>query len=192
MDTSGITEKLRAGGVGILPTDTIYGLVACALDSKAVERVYEARRRRPEKPCIILIADTADLEKFGIDAGREAAILQKLWPGPVSIVFPCDKSEFVYLHRGTKTLAFRLPQDEKLRALLRETGPLIAPSANPEGMKPATTIAQAKVYFEDRVDFYIDVGERLGAPSTLVEIQNGKVVVLRQGSATIPEELLAG
>ncbi len=180
-------QFLKNGGIGVLPTDTLYGLVARALDSKAVERVYQVRGRRPDKPCIILIADVSDLQKFGVAADL---LVDQLWPGAVSIVLPCDNQEFSYLHRGTKTLAFRLPADEDLREFLRQTGPLIAPSANPEGQPPALTIEKAKEYFEDKVDFFEDGGLRGSHPSTLVEIKNGKVVVLRQGSFVIPKELL--
>jgi L-threonylcarbamoyladenylate synthase len=207
-------ELLISGGIGILSTDTIYGIVGQALSAKAVERIYEVRKRRPEKPCIILIADIADVEKFGVILTEELrSLLSKLWPGPVSVVLPCEKAEFIYLHRGTKTLAFRLPADEKLQILLRATGPLIAPSANPEGLKPAVTIEQAKKYFGDAVDphtttrsdgtisqevnfsfgvgvdFYVDAGPRGGEPSTVVAVQNGKVVILRQGAFKVPEGL---
>lgn len=190
-----VTQKLLAGGIGVLPTDTIYGIVARALDAKAVERVYEVRRRRPDKPCIILIADVSDLEQFGV---APLPVLEKLWPGAVSVILSCHDEasmgeggdDLVYLHRGTNALAFRLPAGEDLRELLRKTGPLIAPSANIEGMKPAVTIEDAKVYFDDKVDFYVDVGMRVGEPSTLVEVKDGRVLVLRQGAVNIPVELL--
>jgi len=194
-----ITDQLKTGAIGVLPTDTIYGLVARALDSKAVERVYEVRRRRPDKPCIILIADIKDLEQFGMATPEDTLrVVGRLWPGAVSIVLPCDNSpaggEFSYLHRGTKTLAFRLPDNDVLRSMLRNTGPLIAPSANPEGMKPAATIQQAREYFGDSVDFYLPVSTDVDAPlvsepSTLVEIKNGRLVVLRQGGFKIPKDL---
>ena len=184
-------QQLRAGAIGVLATDTLYGLVACALNQTAVQRVYQVKGRAPGKPCIILIPDISDLIKFGVHLTDHATsqLVSTLWPGPVSIVFPCDQIDFEYLHRGTATLAFRLPADEELRALLRATGPLIAPSANPEGQPPAKTIEEAIGYFGERVDFYLDSGLRTSEPSTLVEIQNGKVVVLRQGLATIPKEV---
>jgi L-threonylcarbamoyladenylate synthase len=86
-------------------------------------------------------------------------------------------------------LAFRLPADEELRAFLRETGPLIAPSANPEGKSPATTIAEARTYFGEMVDSYQEAGILSGAPSTLVTIEEGKIRILREGSVTIPDEI---
>lgn len=198
-------KSLKEGGIGVAPTDTIYGLVCCALNEKAVEKVYEVRKRRPDKPCIILIADISDLSLFGIEIDSPTnqvtnQLINQLWPGQVSIVLPCDKGEFSYLHRGTKTLAFRLPADEEFRATLRETGPLIAPSANPEGQAPAVTIEKAQVYFSDNVDFYLpaealakegeDAGLLVASPSTVVAIEDGKIRILRQGGVIIPPELL--
>jgi len=193
-----IADELLAGRIGILPTDTLYGLVASALNQKAVERVYDVKGRAPEKPCIILIADVSDLSHFGITLDSETSkLLNLLWPGSVSIILPLqhyDISNNVvmlsYLHRGTETLAFRLPADEPLRNLLRETGPLIAPSVNPEGTEPAISIAGARLYFMDKVDFYLDGGPIKGKPSTLVSLTEGRVRVLRQGSVIIPNELL--
>ncbi len=198
MEKSLIVESINKGGVGVLPTDTIYGIVASALLPAAVERVYQVRGRRPDKPCIILIADTKDLASFGVDPISQFREIVKweevekaCWPGPVSIVFACLDEKFSYLHRGTHTLAFRLPKNEELRTLLRETGPLIAPSANPEGQKPAALVSKAREYFGDRVDFYVDGGIRSGEPSTVLEVKNGKVVVLRQGSFRVPDSVLS-
>ena len=176
-----------------MPTDTIYGIVAQALNKEAVERVYAARKRSPEKPCIILIADLSDLHEFGIWLWwkwKAKQAIKRLWPGAVSIIFPCSLERFAYLHRHSNTLAFRLPHDEKLRALIRQTGPLIAPSANPEGLPPAKTIAQAQDYFAGSVDLYEDAGTLDNPASTLVTIESGRVRILRQGSALIPTELL--
>jgi L-threonylcarbamoyladenylate synthase len=191
MQRSLVITSLNNGGVGVLPTDTIYGVVASALNRDAVERLYRLKARTPTKPCIILIADVSDLTRFGImlDQATKQRINQ-LWPGPVSIVLPCDRADLEYLHRGTHTLAFRLPADEALRGLLRETGPLVAPSANPEGKEPAATKEEAEKYFSNRVDFYIEAKPQVGPASTLIEVKNGKVVVLREGAVEIPSSLL--
>ncbi len=90
-----------------------------------------------------------------------------------------------YLHRGTNSLAFRFPKDEGMIEILGKTGPLVAPSANPEGLEPAKTVYEAKKYFNDGVDFYLDAGRLEAEPSTLIRIQKGKVEVLRQGEIKI-------
>ena len=179
---------LKQGGVGVMPTDTIYGLVASAFDKKAVLRVYKLKKRSSGKPFIILISDVSELAMFGVDTDNNLKkVLRKIWRGQVSVVLPCPniKKELSYLKPKDKTLAFRCPKDKWLRDFLRETGPIIAPTANPEGAPPAQTIKQAKAYFNDKVDFYWDKGELKAEPSTLISFENGKVKVLRQGAVKI-------
>ena len=139
-----LSPILKKGGVAIIPTDTIYGIVGLAQNIVTVNRIYSLKKRNPEKPCIILIGDISELEKFNItlSEGQKDA-LQTYWPGPVSIIFECKDPSLSYIHRGTETLAFRLPSLGMLKNLLIETGPLIAPSANPEGLPPAKNIMEA-------------------------------------------------
>lgn len=172
------------GKVGVIPTDTLYGIVASATNESAVRRVYALKKRASTKPCIILISSIGDLKIFGIElTEQQKSIVNTYWPGPVSIVLSCGDDVPEYLHGGTHTLAFRLPDGEKLIALLRESGPLIAPSANPEGLPPAATAGEARQYFGDSVDFYTEGGVRAGEPSTLVKLgASGSLEVLR-GSA---------
>ena len=175
-------RKLIAGKVGVLPTDTLYGLVGSALSKKAVERIYKLKKRNSRKPLIILIASLKDLNLFGarIDTAHKN-ILNQVWPGKVSVILPLSSRKFHYLHRGWKTLAFRMPAKNSLIELLKKTGPLVAPSANPEGLPPATTAREAKKYFAGEIDFYISAGRRLsGKPSALIAIENGKIKVYRK------------
>lgn len=176
------TAKLiRSGNIGVAPTDTIYGIIGLSSSQKAVERIYKIKKRDRKKPFIILIGSLGDLKLFGINIGPDIKKeLKKFWPGPVSVILPCEKEKFKYLHRGTKKLAFRLPSDSRLRDLLRRTGPLVAPSANPEGKKPAENLKQAQKYFGNEVDFYIDGGEIESNPSTLLEIKKEKIIILRK------------
>lgn len=167
-----LSDVLKRGGVAVMPTDTIYGIVGSALKQRAVERIYRVRKRKSSKPFIILISSLHDLAKFGIKPDARAKVfLKKIWPGPISVILPCPRPKFRYLHRGTKTLAFRVPKPKALRALLKKTGPLVAPSANIEGELPALNIKEAKGYFGDKVDVYVDGKPKRVAPSLLIEIK---------------------
>ncbi|MFA6254208.1 MAG: L-threonylcarbamoyladenylate synthase [Candidatus Paceibacterota bacterium] len=183
------TQILEAGGVGILPTDTLYGLVGQALDRKAVKRIYELKARKEKNPFIILISSLDDLPKLNIKLDRKIKnFLKTIWPGPVSVVLDCPNKRLNYLHRETKTLAIRLPKSKFLQNLIKQTGPLVAPSANPLGSPPAETIAEAKKYFPN-LDFIVSVGRKLaGQPSTLIKIKNGKIETLRQGRIKIKQK----
>lgn len=182
---------LKSGGVGIIPTDTLYGVVASVWKRDAIERVYALRKRDLDKPCIILIADLSELEKFSVEpSSKEIAWLEGIWPGKVSVMLPCADEKLHSLTRGTGHLVFRIPADASLRAFLRETGPLIAPSANPQGLDPAKTIEEARKYFGDNVDFYVDGGVLRNKPSTIVRLENDTVTCIRQGETQIEERSL--
>ena len=100
---------------------------------------------------------------------------------PTSIILDCFDEDFAYLHRGTNSLAFRLPQEEGLINLLKTTGPLIAPSANIEGFLPAKNILEAKNYFGEQVDMYVDAGEIIANASRVLKIDPlGHVEILRE------------
>lgn len=171
---------LLSGEVAVIPTDTLYGTLAIASDRSAVEKVYSLKGRQPEKPCIILISNKEQLKIFDIKiTDWQDEKLHGFWPGPVSVILECDKDEFAYLHRGTFSLAFRLPNDKDLVSLIENTGPLIAPSANPEGLPTALDVNSAKEYFGDRVSLYAEAGQRNAPPSTLVSLVGNKIEIIR-------------
>ncbi|MDO8240467.1 MAG: L-threonylcarbamoyladenylate synthase [Candidatus Moranbacteria bacterium] len=183
-----LIDTIKSGGVGVLPTDTLYGLVGSALREDAVERIYQLRQRDLNKPPIILISSLADLEFFGIvldDEVREK--IADFWPGQVSVILPCASEKFQYLQRGQNSLAFRWPDRSDLLELLDKAGPLVAPSANIEGLAPARTITEAQNYFGEQIDFYVDQGEIDSPPSTIVRIEDGELRVVREGAVEIKE-----
>ncbi len=185
-DFNAISQLLNNGKVGVLPTDTLYGIVGQALNKKTVENIYKLRKRTPSKPFIVLISSTDELKRFKIKLNSyQKKILSKNWPGKVSFILHCNSKKFFYLHRGSNSLAFRLPADLRLLDLLRKTGPLVAPSANLEGKKEAYTIVEARKYFGNKVEFYVDAGRRKRKVSTLAMVNKDDIVILRQGAARI-------
>lgn len=180
-------QILKDGGIGIFPTDTLYGVVGSALSKEAVDRIYGVKGRDENKPFIVLISAISDLKSFGISLTPEqVSYLDSVWlaEGRVnqatSVVLPCSSEEFLYIHRGTQSIAFRLPNHDNVLDFLRKTGPLVAPSANPQGLEPAYTIEEAQNYFGESVDFYVDEGEKRAKPSTIVSMLSGEPVILRK------------
>lgn len=169
---------LRDGGVAVAPTDTVYGLVAPSSNETAVERVYELKDRDTRKPLITLLSSPEEMTTFGVGpTWIERA--RAYWPGPTTVVVPCNSRRWRYLHRGTQSLAFRVPDDPLLQELLAQTGPLVAPSANPEGLPPAETVEEAEEYFGAGVDAYMDGGVRDGAPSKIIKLTDEGEEILR-------------
>lgn len=179
-----VTQLIQEGKIGVIPTDTTYGIVGSALNPKTVEEIYRLRKRSADKPMIILISSLNDLKKFDIKlTDAQIEFLRKVWPNPVSVILPCKNGKFKYLHRGKDSLAFRIPKNDWLLRILKKTGPLVAPSANFEGGKPSENIDEAKQYFKDKVSFYVDKGEIKSKPSTVIRLNNdGSWKILRQGS----------
>jgi len=177
-------KQIQDGGIWVIPTDTIYGIVGSALIPEVVEKIYQLRKRATDKPFIVLISSIDDLEKFGVKlTQQQKEFLSNHWPNPLSVVLPVVGEKWEYLHRGTNSLAFRMPKDKKLLETLKQTGPLVAPSANFEGEKPSQTIEEAKKYFGNDVDYYVDGGIIKSQSSTLLSLnEDGVYTVLRQGS----------
>lgn len=164
--------SLRAGGVAVLRTDTIYGIVACADDRKACERVYAAKGRDGSKPCIVLIANDAQIWDT-ISRKAFTSVQTHLGEEPTSVVVPSGPNTPAWIPHENGTVAFRIPHKPSLRQLLLASGPLIAPSANPAGKEPAATIEEAERYFGEAVDLYIDGGEVEGAkPSHIIKVSD--------------------
>jgi len=176
-----VCAALSQGGVAVVPTDTLYGLAAHALDEEAVERVYGIKQRAGDKPVIVLIRHADDLHPFGVvPSDKQFRIMNQVWPGPTTIVFPTmTPRQYAHIHRGVNRIGFRIPADEDLQEMIRHTGPLIAPSANPEDAPPATTVEKAREYFGDTVDLYIDHGELAGEASRVLDVTNDVVTTLR-------------
>lgn len=181
VDPARAIQLLQTGGVGVIPTDTVYGIVALAKDQSAVERLYRLKHRE-KKPGTLVAASTDQLKELGVSK-QNLALTENLWPNPLSIVFPIG-AEFAYLHQGVGDIAIRVVDDRALSDFLMQTGPLLTSSANQPGEPTSVTVQQAWDYFKDSVDFYVDDGDRSGrASSTIIRIlDDGEIDVLRAGA----------
>lgn len=184
-----LTKLTQSGSVGVIPTDTVYGVVARAKDQDAVERLYKIKSREA-KPGTLIAANIEQLEELGLKH-RYLKAVEQFWPGAVSVVIPAADPVLKYLHQGKMSLAVRIPDDKKLAQILSQTGPLLTSSANQPGEPPATTIQQAKTYFGDEVDFYDDGGDLSSRqPSTLIRIIDDAIEVLREGAVKVGDDTI--
>lgn len=179
-------DVLSRGGIVVLPTDTIYGIVGLALKPRTVSRISALRKRNTRKPMIVLIGSVSQLKLFNVTvSSEEKQVLRRVWPGKVSVVLRCQHKKYSYLHRGTRTIAFRFPKRKSLTRLLKAVGPVVAPSANTEGDSPAATIKKAREYFGDKVALYVPAGRLVSLPSTVIQIDNREMRVLRRGAVPV-------
>lgn len=186
---------IQAGGLVAIPTETVYGLGANAMDAEAVAKIFLAKGRPQDNPLIIHISCAEELNLYCHDIPESAWLLAShFWPGPLTMVLPVRDCVPKQTTAGLNTVAVRCPKSEVTRALIREAGvPIAAPSANLSG-KPSTTTAEHVLndYGTDgKIDAIIDGGPcEVGVESTIVDLTGKKPRLLRPGGVT-PEELTA-
>jgi L-threonylcarbamoyladenylate synthase len=186
ISANSVIANLLKGQVGVLPTDTVYGLTARAYDTYAVTRLY-ALKNRDHKPGTVIAANIEQLHDLGVSRTQLDKV-RPWWPGPLSVVLNIS-DKYSYLHQDVGDIAIRVTADTQLKSILEKTGPLLTTSANQPGEPPAATVQQAYEYFKDEVDFYVDGGDLSGrAPSTIIRITPaGEVELLRDGAFTLPD-----
>lgn len=173
------------GGVIVYPTETIYGLGANALEPKIVEKVYSIKERRKSNPILVLIPDRQSLEDLvtGIPEAAEK-LMEKFWPGPLTIVFKASPIVSPMLTAGTGKIGIRLSSDTFCRELLGICKiPITSTSANLSGEPNPDSIGIINKRVLDSVDLIVDAGRLTSqTPSTVVDVTKGKVDLLREGA----------
>ncbi len=176
-----VVDILKRGGIAVVPTDTIYGIVGDATNIKTVIRIYKLRRPSG-RPFILLLPDPIWLVKLGLIFDKRIVELLMRVKG-LTVVLERKSKIPLYLTGGYESLAVRIPHSSLLRSVLIKLGkPVVAPSANPERKKPACTVEEAYEYFGERIDMYIDGGKLKGYPSTIIKVEDDKVRLLREGT----------
>ncbi|MDI1326354.1 MAG: L-threonylcarbamoyladenylate synthase [Brevundimonas sp.] len=182
---------LNAGGLVILPTETVYGLAADAGNARAVAAIFEAKGRPRFNPLIAHVADAVQAEAVAVFDRRARALAEAFWPGPLTIVAPIrDRTSVCDLARaGLDSVAVRVPGHARARALIAAFGrPVVAPSANRSGRPSPTTFADAVEETGFAAGAAIDGGPcAVGVESTVVSVLNGHMALLRPGSVTRDE-----
>ncbi len=165
---------LKKGEIVILPTDTVYGFSGIVPDSK--QRIFEIKRRENTKELISLISEPSDIFKYTDTPIPD--FLFKLWPAPLTLIVKEKKS--------AESLAFRCPDDEWLRSVIKKTGqPIYSTSVNYSGFPVLTEIEAIKREFEDKTALIVDGGILCGASSTIISLLEEKPIIIRTGKLDI-------
>lgn len=197
METKIITKKnlneaakmIAAGELVAVPTETVYGLACSGLDAQAVEQVYEVKGRPEVKPLALMLHKGAAVTKYCSAVPKQARVLMdKFWPGPLTIVLNSKDIVPDIVRAGGKTVALRCPDHPLTQALLKKARlPFAAPSANPSGEKSPVTAQEVLGYFDGKISAVVDGGEcGLGTESTIIDMSCAPYKILRRGA--LPEE----
>lgn len=183
-------QIIKDGGLVAMPTETVYGLAADALNGNAVAKIFKAKGRPMDNPLIVHIARLHDIERLAACFPEKARLLaSSFWPGPLTIVLP--KSGLIpdEVSAGLDTVGIRFPAHPLAQALIKESGtPLAAPSANRSGIPSPTTARHVLQDMDGRIEAVLDGGEcRVGVESTVITLAGDKPRLLRPGGVTLEQ-----
>lgn len=183
-------EILRAGGLVAIPTETVYGLAANALDGSAIQKIYAAKERPGDNPLIAHIGEVSQLAAL-VKAVPSAAqrLAEVFWPGPLTIILERSGLTAPEMSCGLDTVSVRLPAHPVARAVIQAAGvPLAAPSANRSGRPSPTRFSHVWEDLNGRVDAILDGGDcPVGVESTVVSLAGERPRLLRPGGVTLAQ-----
>ncbi|MGE5582333.1 MAG: L-threonylcarbamoyladenylate synthase [Bacillota bacterium] len=182
-----VAGQLRNGALAAFPTETVYGLGAVYNNDKALREIFAVKGRPADNPLIVHIWKTGQLaELTGEVSSKAGCLINRFWPGPLTIIFPKRPEVSPVVTAGLDTVAVRMPSHPVARELLRLTGiPVAAPSANLSGRPSPTRGSHVIEDLNGKIDFIIDAGPcSSGVESTVVSLASAQPLILRPGSVT--------
>lgn len=186
-DISVVSAEILSGNTVALPTETVYGLGANALNAEAVIKIFEAKHRPRFNPVIVHVKSVEEFEKYGENIpGAVYKLAEKFSPGPISYVVKKKKLIPYIVTAGSETVALRIPSHELFQKVLKETGvPICAPSANRFGKISPTTAEEVLKELDGKIRYILDGGRcSVGIESTVVSFIEEEVKILRHGYIT--------
>lgn len=185
-------QHLKAGDLVAVPTETVYGLAADALNYAAVQHIYTTKGRPSNNPLICHVAGPAMAAQYVDVPPLAETLMNAFWPGPLTLVLPLLKNAGIpdSVTASLNTLAVRCPATEVTRSIIEALdSPIAAPSANPSGQISPTCAKDVQDAFDGHIPLIIDGGQTdIGIESTIVAVEDNAITLLRPGSVT-PEEI---
>lgn len=183
-------KKIQEGFMVVFPTETVYGLGTNGLNSYAVKKIFDVKKRSLNKPVSLLVSDINMIKTIALNVSDlEWQLIECFFPGPLTIVLNKQKCVPDILTANNPTVGVRMPDDNIALNLIKKAGvPIATTSANISDEASSLSIEEAINQFGDDVDYYLDNGKsKMGIASTVIKVENNKVRILRQGSITKEE-----
>ncbi len=186
-DIKKVSNIIENGGVAILPTDTVYGIVADAFNEEAVRKIYEIKERNFSKPCNILVSNENMIKKAvaGLSE-KEEKVIKNFFPGALTLIVKKSKDIPSLVTAGLDTVGIRMPKNKFLLELIEEINrPIVATSLNISGEESKINVNYIPSKISSKVDCIVDAGEtKVKVPSTIIAIEESAVKIIREGPIT--------
>lgn len=183
MNIDKIVEVINNGGLVITPTDTIYGIMADALNEDVIRRVFEVKRRPFNKPLLLLMDSFEMVESYTEELSeKERELMNKFWPGLVTFILKKNDKVSDLITSGNDTVGIRIPDNKDLLEIIKRLKrPVISTSANITGTEVITSTKLLEKDLIDNIDYIYDGGEVNNTSSSIVKVDNNKINILRDG-----------
>ena len=185
-----VIRILDKDGIVIFPTETVYGIGVNAKSKKAINKLYEAKLRPKNKPFSVLVKDKKMINSLAeVSNNIEKSIIKKFMPGEITLILNKRKCISNLLTANKKTIGIRIPNNNIALTILKKSKiPLATSSANLSGKEILNDVNSLKKVFENKVDIIIVSNSKFGLlPSTIVEVKDGKINIIREGSITLEQ-----
>jgi tRNA threonylcarbamoyl adenosine modification protein (Sua5/YciO/YrdC/YwlC family) len=177
-----VVTALKAGGIIVYPTDTIYGLGCDIFNKEAIKKIYQIKKREAKKPLSVICSDFAEIAEYAIVSNQTFAILKKTLPGPYTFILKAKSKTPASFLSKNKTVGIRIPDNKICLEIVKKLGnPIITTSLNISGQEVLTSPSQLSKEMKNKIDLIIDAGQLPQEASTVIDLSQEQPVILRQG-----------
>lgn len=179
-----ICDVIQKGGIVAFPTETVYGVGIHFNDEEALERLMEAKNRDYSKAITLMVADKADISQYAYISPQAQKMINQFMPGMITLIFKKKESVRDSMTNGKSTIGIRIPDSEFVLSLLKKVGPMLVTSANLSQHSNTTSTQEVLNQLDGRIDLVVDGRTSDNIASTVVDVSQDEIKILRAGKIT--------
>lgn len=179
-----ICDVIQKGGIVAFPTETVYGVGIHFNDEEALERLMEAKNRDYSKAITLMVADKADISQYAYISPQAQKMIDQFMPGMITLIFKKKESVHDSMTNGKSTIGIRIPDSEFVLSLLKKVGPMLVTSANLSQHSNTTSTQEVLNQLDGRIDLVVDGKTSDNIASTVVDVSQDEIKILRDGKIT--------
>lgn len=183
-DIQQICEVIQNGGIVAFPTETVYGLGIRFNDQEALDHLMEAKNRDYSKAITLMVADSKDILQYAYVSDKAQKIIKQFMPGMITLIFKKKESVDDIMTNGKSTIGIRIPDSEFVLSLLKKVGPMLVTSANLSHHQNTTSTKEVLQQLDGRIDMIVDGKTSDNVASTVVDVSQDEMKILRAGKIT--------
>ena len=179
-----VTQALNEGKLIVFPTETVYGIAGNALNVEVIDKLFQAKNRDYSKAITLMVADKADISQYAYISPQAQKMIDQFMPGMITLIFKKKESVHDSMTNGKSTIGIRIPDSEFVLSLLKKVGPMLVTSANLSQHSNTTSTQEVLNQLDGRIDLVVDGKTSDNIASTVVDVSQDEIKILRAGKIT--------